>query len=105
MNEFLLKKNKNKINYATIQFGVWKTESNSPGPAESQYVMMLKNAQTKGVMKMKTGVQGHEGGRGVGEASWSHDTHPNSGLAVQAGGSLRGYGGMSDMDKAGLVTR
>lgn len=49
--------------------------------------------------------RGHEGGRGVGEASWSHDTHPNSGLAVQAGGSLRGYGGMSDMNKAGLVTR
>lgn len=23
-----------------------------------------------------------------GEASWSHDTHPNSRLAVQAGGSL-----------------
>lgn len=39
------------------------------------------------------------------EASWSHDTHPNSRLAVQAGGSLRGYGGMSDMNKAGLVTR
>lgn len=38
-----------------------------------------------------------------GEASWSHDTHPNSGLAVQAGGPLRGYGGMSDMNKAGLV--
>lgn len=38
-----------------------------------------------------------------GEASRSHDTHPNSGLAVQAGGSLRGYGGMSDMNKAGLV--
>lgn len=38
-----------------------------------------------------------------GEASWSHDTHPNSGLAVQAGGSLCGYGGMSDMNKAGLV--
>lgn len=38
-----------------------------------------------------------------GEASGSHDTHPNSGLAVQAGGSLRGYGGMSDMNKAGLV--
>lgn len=38
-----------------------------------------------------------------GEASWSHDTHPNPGLAVQAGGSLRGYGGMSDMNKAGLV--
>lgn len=35
--------------------------------------------------------------------SRSHDTHPNSGLAVQAGGSLRGYGGMSDMNKAGLV--
>lgn len=48
---------------------------------------------------------GHVAGRGVGEASWSHDTHPNSGLAVQAGGSLRGYGGMSDMNKAGLVTR
>lgn len=48
---------------------------------------------------------GQEGGRGVGGASWSHDTHPNSGLAVQAGGSLRGYGGMSDMNKAGLVTR
>lgn len=32
-------------------------------------------------------------------------THPNPGLAVQAGGSLRGYGRMSDMDmdKAGLV--
>lgn len=45
------------------------------------------------------------GARGVGGASWSHDTHPNSGLAVQAGGSLRGYGGMSDMNKAGLVTR
>lgn len=39
----------------------------------------------------------------VGEASWSLDTHPDSGLAVQAGGSLRGYGGMSDMNKAGLV--
>lgn len=38
-----------------------------------------------------------------GEASWSHDTHHNSGLAVQAGGSLRGYGGMSDMNNAGLV--
>lgn len=38
-----------------------------------------------------------------GEPSWSHDTHPESGLAVQAGGSLRGYGGMSDMNKAGLV--
>ena len=38
-----------------------------------------------------------------GEAPWSLDTHPNSGLAVQAGGSLRGYGGMSDMNKAGLV--
>lgn len=38
-----------------------------------------------------------------GEASWSNDTHPNSGLAVQAGGSLCGYGGMSDMNKAGLV--
>lgn len=38
-----------------------------------------------------------------GEASWSRDTHPNSGLAVQAGGSLCGYGGMSDMNKAGLV--
>lgn len=37
------------------------------------------------------------------EASWSRDTHPNSGLAVQAGGSLCGYGGMSDMNKAGLV--
>ena len=32
-----------------------------------------------------------------------HMTHPNSGLAVQAGGSLCGYGGMSDMNKAGLV--
>lgn len=50
------------------------------------------------------GCAGTRGG-GVAEASWSHDTHPNSGLAVQAGGSLRGYGGMSDMDKAGLVTR
>lgn len=55
---------------------------------------------------MKTGVRGgQEGGRAVGGASWSHDTHPKSGLAVQAGGSLRGYGGMSDMNKAGLVTR
>lgn len=51
------------------------------------------------------GMEGERRRRGLGgEASWSHETHPKSGLAVQAGGSLRGYGGMSDMNKAGLVS-
>lgn len=40
---------------------------------------------------------------GGGGDAGSHETHPNSRLAVQAGGSLCRYGCMSDMNKAELI--